>query len=82
MDLLTKYSNDFRPGSLQWPVLKAVLRIRIWSDLDLLVGSGSDVWDQIRIRILALINDPISTFLVYVKAINTSEISVVQLFDP
>jgi hypothetical protein len=40
------------------------------------VGSGPcysdpdlDVWDQIRI--LALINDPISTFLVREKAINT-----------
>jgi hypothetical protein len=34
-----------------------------WSDLDL----DSDVWDRIifRIRILALINDSISTFLVY-----------------
>jgi hypothetical protein len=36
-----------------------------WSDPD------PDIWDRIRIRILALINDPISTFLVCVKAINT-----------
>jgi hypothetical protein len=40
------------------------------------VGSGPfwsdpDVWDRIRIRILALINSPVSTFLVCVKAINT-----------
>jgi hypothetical protein len=42
------------------------------------VGSGSfwldpdpDVWDRILIRILALINYPISTFLVFVKAIKT-----------
>jgi hypothetical protein len=48
------------------------------------VGSGpfwSDpgVWDRIpiRIRILALINDPISIFLICVKTINTSGISVV-----
>jgi hypothetical protein len=34
-----------------------------WSDLD--------VWDQIWIRILALINDPISTFLGCEKATNT-----------
>jgi hexokinase len=33
-----------------------------------------DVWD--RIRILAVINDPISTFLARVKAINTSGISI------
>jgi hypothetical protein len=44
-------------------------------------GSGSgpfcsdpDVWD--RIRILALIDDPISTFLVCVKAVNNLGISV------
>jgi hypothetical protein len=42
-----------------------------WSDSD------PDVWDRIRIRILALISDPISTFLVYVKAMNTSNISLV-----
>jgi hypothetical protein len=38
-----------------------------WSDPD------PDVWDQFRIRtrILTLINDPISTILVCVKAINT-----------
>jgi hypothetical protein len=42
------------------------------------IGSGlfrsdpdPDVWDRIRIRILALINDSVSTFLVCVKAINT-----------
>jgi hypothetical protein len=34
-----------------------------------------------RIRILALINDPISTFLVCVKAINTSGISVVNFWS-
>jgi hypothetical protein len=34
-----------------------------WSDPD------PDVWDRIRIR--ALINDSISTFLVCIKAINT-----------
>jgi hypothetical protein len=37
--------------------------VPFWSDPDL------EVWD--RIRILALINDSISTFLVCVKAINT-----------
>jgi hypothetical protein len=36
-----------------------------------------DVWDRIRIRILALVNDTISTSLVCVKAINTSSTSVV-----
>jgi hypothetical protein len=48
------------------------------------VGSGTfgsdpdpDVWDRIRIRILALINEPISTFWVCVKAKDTSGISVV-----
>jgi hypothetical protein len=41
-----------------------------WSDQDL------DVWDLIRIRILALINGPISTFLVCVKAINTLRLPV------
>jgi hypothetical protein len=35
----------------------------LWSDPD------PDVWD--RIRIMALINDPISTFLVCVKALHT-----------
>jgi hypothetical protein len=40
-----------------------------WSDPD--PDSDPDVWDRFRIRILALINDPISTFLVCVKAINT-----------
>jgi hypothetical protein len=51
------------------------------------VGSGPfwldpdpDVWDRIRIRfriwILALINESISTFLVWVKAKNTSGIYV------
>jgi hypothetical protein len=43
-----------------------------WSDPD----SDPDVWDRFRIRILALINDPISTFLVCVKAINTLELPV------
>jgi hypothetical protein len=43
------------------------LRIRIQWD--------PDIWD--RIRILALINDPISTFVVCVEAINTLDISVV-----
>jgi hypothetical protein len=43
-----------------------VLRIRTF-----LVGSGR------RIRILALINYPISTFLVCVKAINTSRITFI-----
>jgi hypothetical protein len=43
------------------------------------VGSGPfwsdpDFWD--RIRILALIDDPISTFLVCVKAVNNLGISV------
>jgi hypothetical protein len=43
------------------------------------VGSGPfwsdpDVWD--RIRILALIDDPISTFLVCVKAVTNLGISV------
>jgi hypothetical protein len=41
-----------------------------WSDPDL------DVWDRNRIRILALINDPISTFLLSVKAIHTLGIPV------
>jgi hypothetical protein len=47
-----------------------------WLDPDL------DVWDRIqnRIRILALINDHISTFLVCLKAKDTSGISVVLLF--
>jgi hypothetical protein len=40
-----------------------------WSDPD------PDDWDWIWIRILALIKDPISTFLVCVKAINTLGIS-------
>jgi hypothetical protein len=41
-----------------------------------------DVWDRIRnrIRILALINDPISTFLVCVEAINTLGLPVASLF--
>jgi hypothetical protein len=43
-----------------------------WSDPD------PDVWD--RIRILALINDPISTFLVCVKAINTLGLPFGKLF--
>jgi hypothetical protein len=38
-----------------------------------LVDPDPDVWG--RIRILALLNDPISTILVCVKATNTSEIS-------
>jgi selenophosphate synthase len=38
------------------------------------------LFGHIQIRILALINYPISTFLVCVKAINTSAISVVKLF--
>jgi hypothetical protein len=47
------------------------------------VGSGPfwsdpDVWD--RIRILALINDPILTFLVCVKAINILGLPVAELF--
>jgi hypothetical protein len=37
--------------------------------------SDPGIWD--RIRILALINDPILTFLVCVKAINTLGITVV-----
>jgi hypothetical protein len=44
-------------------------------------GSGLDpdltMWDRIRIRILALIIEPISTVLVCVKAIFTSRISVI-----
>jgi hypothetical protein len=43
-----------------------------WSDPD------PDVWD--RIRNWALINDHISTFLVCLKAKDTSGISVVKLF--
>jgi hypothetical protein len=53
---------------LIWVRGVAVLRIR--SDPDLFG----------RIRILALINDPISTFFVCVKAKDTSGISVVKLF--
>jgi hypothetical protein len=63
--------------------LKAVFRDPVgsepfWSDLD----PNPDIWDRIQfqIRILALIYDPISTFLVYVKAINTFGISVDDLF--
>jgi hypothetical protein len=40
-----------------------------WSDPD--PNPDPDVWDRIRIRILALTKDFVSTFLVYVKAINT-----------
>jgi hypothetical protein len=43
-----------------------------WSD------PVKDVWD--RIRILALINDPILTFWVCVKSINTLGINVASLF--
>jgi hypothetical protein len=39
-----------------------------------------EVSDRIRIRILALLKDPILTFLVSLKAISTSGISVVYLF--
>jgi hypothetical protein len=60
-----------RSRSLVPVMKKAVLGIRIWSDPD------PDVWDWIRIQILALLNDPISTFLKCVKAINTSNISAV-----
>jgi hypothetical protein len=41
-----------------------------WSDPD----PDRDVWNRIRIR--ALINDPISTFLVCVKAISTLGLTV------
>jgi hypothetical protein len=50
----------------------AVFRIQIR------IQSDPDLFDQIRI--LALINDPIPTFLVCVKAINTLGISVSLLF--
>jgi hypothetical protein len=42
-----------------------------WSDPD------PDFWDRIRIRILALINVSVSTFLVRVKDMNTYEIYAV-----
>jgi hypothetical protein len=63
--------------------LKTISRSRTKYCISQCCGSGSgrirtflsdpDVWDRIRfrIRILALINGPISTFLVCVKAINT-----------
>jgi hypothetical protein len=40
-------------------------------------GSDPDLFGRIRIRIMALINDPISTFLVCVKAKDTTGASVV-----
>jgi hypothetical protein len=66
--------------------LQSLLRIRSDPDTDVWdrirtsgtgygrLGPDTDVWD--RIRILALRNYPILTFLVCVKAINTSGISV------
>jgi hypothetical protein len=59
-----------------WPrrelIYAAVLRTPIRSDPDLLGQIRiPDVCDRIRFRILALIKDHISTFLVCVKAMNT-----------
>jgi hypothetical protein len=71
---VTVQNKAFSPEFLTvtFPFLALLwIRVRIRPDPD---------FDQIRIRsqrILALINDPISTFLVCVKAMNTVGIPVV-----